>query len=637
MLIVQVCDFGVDGDAEYRLHAPSRQLGRFPGTTVVDCHFFHRRLPRLVEEADVVVLQFVNDWDLLALCSRRRAAGKLTIFEANDFFFDLQPWSPIAAQWQDRTVQELYRQLLVAADGVQTSTAELARRWRLFGATEVAVFPNQIVDFEELPKDIDRPLTIGWAGSPGHFADWYRMAPLLASWLSRRPEVRLAVMTHELAKSFFSLTPERYRFSPFGSLADYLKFLRSIDIGLAPVEPTDYNRCRSDVKFLEYASQGVVGIYSDLEPYRTSVVHGETGLLAASPTEMIDGLERLYGDRSLRERIRRRAYDEVRRNRRLEDHIGERRAWYESLQARRDASGIGAATPSGYHELRPEEPERVLMSALNDSDKAAAARRLDELLTREPNYLAASQQLGRIYNDLHDNRRALKTLQRAREAAPRNPRTENEIGRAWFGLDDPTRAREAVEESLRIEPRYLPAWQYLLRLLSIRRASDGPNRARQARELFPNCYTVAFLAAAVEPEAGAAAMALRCAVEELPALLSPQERPAALALLRQSIAALINRSPNEPELVVLLGKALEVFPESAWLAGELGAVFYRRGAFDQAFAMQARAFDIRRRARLYREEVPDPDDPAWPWQFADHLHRRQPVCSQPVEGETKPL
>jgi tetratricopeptide (TPR) repeat protein len=646
MLIVQVCDFGVDGDAEYRLHAPSRLLGRSPGTTVVDCHFFHRKLPRLVEEAEVVVLQFVNDWDLLALCSRRRAAGKLTIFEANDYFFDLQPWSPIAAQWHDPTVQELYRRLLRAADGVQTSTAELARRWRLFGATEVAVFPNQIVDFEELPNNADRPLTIGWAGSPGHFADWYRMAPLLSSWLAHRPEVRLAVMTHQLAKGFFSLPPDRYRFASFGSLTDYLNFLRSIDIGLAPLEPTDYNRCRSDVKFLEYASQGVVGIYSDLEPYRTSIVHGETGLLAKSPMEMIDGLEMLSHDRALCERIRRRAYDEVRRNRRLADHVGDRLSWYESLRSKltvpkiavpsiavheiavpevsvsRGAVGSVADARDGYHELRPEEPERTLMSALGDSNKADAARRLDELLAREPSYLVALQHQGRIYNDLHDNRRALEALHRAREAAPGNPRTENEIGRAWFGLDDALRAREAIEETLRIEPRYLPAWQYLLRLLSIRRASDGPTRARQARELFPSCYSIALLAAAIEPDAAAAAMALRCAVTALSTQVVPAQRSTVLAALRQSIAAIIKQSPTEAELVPLLRTAWEVFPESAWLAGEFGAVLYRCGEFDAAFEMQARAFDIRRRAQLYREEFPVADDPAWAWQFADHLHRR---------------
>ena len=43
MLIVQVCDFGDDGDARYRMHEPSRHLGRLAGVTVVDCHFSQRR------------------------------------------------------------------------------------------------------------------------------------------------------------------------------------------------------------------------------------------------------------------------------------------------------------------------------------------------------------------------------------------------------------------------------------------------------------------------------------------------------------------------------------------------------------------------------------------------------------------
>ena len=179
MLIVQVCHFESDGDAHYRLHEPSRHLARLPGVTTVDCHFAHRYLPDLARLADVLVLQFVNDWELISLVAERRARGKFTVFEANDDFFDLQPWSPIAARWQDRTVQELYLQLLVLADGVQTSTDSLARRWRDRGAKHVAVFNNHLSEVEPLPPIVDRPLTIGWAGSPGHFADWYHVVPVL--------------------------------------------------------------------------------------------------------------------------------------------------------------------------------------------------------------------------------------------------------------------------------------------------------------------------------------------------------------------------------------------------------------------------------------------------------------------------
>ena len=303
MLIVQVCDFGEDGDAFYRLHSPSRFLAKLDGITTVDLHFYHRHLPELLESADIVVLQFLDDWELLSLCKRRRAAGKITVFEANDYFFDIQPWNPIAKRWHDREVQQLYGYLLRYADGVQTSSQALAEEWRKRGAHNVAVFENHLTEVSPLPELQDRPFTVGWAGSPGHFADWFSVVPHLSAWMARNPDTRLAVMTNEVAKPFFELPPERYTFQQFGSLPSYLTFLRSIDVGLAPLLPSGYNRGRSDVKFLEYASQGVVGIYWDLEPYRQSVVDGRDGFLVSGPEEAIARLDRLKALTSSQSRL----------------------------------------------------------------------------------------------------------------------------------------------------------------------------------------------------------------------------------------------------------------------------------------------------------------------------------------------
>jgi hypothetical protein len=99
MLIVQVGDFGTDGDAHYRIHAPARFMGLIDGVVCVDVHFHHHLRPTLVEKADILVLQFFSDWDLIPLLRMRKKLGKITIFEANDFFFDLQPWNPIARSW----------------------------------------------------------------------------------------------------------------------------------------------------------------------------------------------------------------------------------------------------------------------------------------------------------------------------------------------------------------------------------------------------------------------------------------------------------------------------------------------------------------------------------------------------------
>src|SRR5580704_11081056 len=108
LLIVQICDFLDVGDGIYRFHGPSRQLSRFPGVVVADCALHHRLLPGLAEAADVLVLAGF-DWDMLPLLERRRLAGKISVFEANDFYYDLQSWNPLSARWLDRTLQDSFQ------------------------------------------------------------------------------------------------------------------------------------------------------------------------------------------------------------------------------------------------------------------------------------------------------------------------------------------------------------------------------------------------------------------------------------------------------------------------------------------------------------------------------------------------
>jgi hypothetical protein len=161
MRIVQLGDFGSDGDAVHRMVAPSKALGAMPGVEVVNCRVGAQAGRQLAADADVVVVQFHDDWDLLGLVQQRRDAGRVTVFEANDYFFDLQAWSPLRQAWSDRTVQELYVQLLRACDGVQTSSRWLAGQWRSRGAREVAVFDNHLGQVPPLPEVPVRPLTIG--------------------------------------------------------------------------------------------------------------------------------------------------------------------------------------------------------------------------------------------------------------------------------------------------------------------------------------------------------------------------------------------------------------------------------------------------------------------------------------------
>lgn len=625
MLIVQLCDFGTDGDARYRVHDPSRAMGRIPGVTSIDCHFFSRFLPELMEQADVLVLQFVKDWELTGICQRRRSAGRVTVFEANDFFFDLQPWNPIAPHWQDRTVQELYLQLLALADGVQTSSEELARRWRRLGARDVAVFPNHLTHVPPLPAVPERPLTVGWAGSPGHLADLYDVAPHLQRWLDANPDVRLAVMTSEPGRAFFRLPPERYHFEGFNSLEAYLRFLQRLDIGLAPLLPTDYNRCRSDVKFLEYASQGVAGIYADLEPYAGTVLEGETGLLYRTNEQLIQQLERLRTDRDLRLTIRQQGHAYVARERQLPDQVGARIDWYRRLlrtpavpRTLPQHVMTSAVREAGYLQLPPQEPEQTLRDALQLPTSAQAAPVLTQLTDRVPQFLPALQSLGRVLNDLRQHRPAMRVLERARVLQPDSARTLSEIGRAWYRLNDDANALATLRQAIDADPHFLPGWQYLLRMMAVNKDPGGPALARRAMELFPNCYPLALLGATTHPPSEVPAVLLDILNHAAPSL-GHNERGVALAAFREAILAAAKAAPPGTDLVPLLARAAEVFPESPRFASLYGDALLAAGRPREAHAQHARALDLRRRTAVVAEEFKADEPSPLAWQFAEHI------------------
>ena len=115
-------------------------------------------------------------------------------------------------------------------------------------------------------------------------------------------------MTEPAVRPILDLLPAgRVSFTPWGSLASYYRFLESIDIGIAPLAPTAYNRCVGDTRFVEYAAHGVLAVCADLEPYREVVRPGETGYLFADAAELETVLERALAEGEVRAAIPARA------------------------------------------------------------------------------------------------------------------------------------------------------------------------------------------------------------------------------------------------------------------------------------------------------------------------------------------
>ena len=76
------------------------------------------------------------------------------------------------------------------------------------------------------------------------------------------------------------------------------------DIGLAPMPETSFHRCKYFNKYVEYASFGIAGIYSNCEPYIYGIKDRENGLLVNNSTkDWVDAISELIENNDLRENI----------------------------------------------------------------------------------------------------------------------------------------------------------------------------------------------------------------------------------------------------------------------------------------------------------------------------------------------
>jgi len=299
-------------------------------------------------QADVLVLKNICDPDILPVISRRRRASQLTVYELADDICHIPPWNPVHFFYKDKENLLLFKRLAYCCDAMQFSVPELHRSYGYLNACSM-VFPNQISDVppERTPGDSGE-IVVGWGGSHGHLEDMAAISEPLMDWILSRRNVRLHLMCSSPIWQLFDRLPtQRKRRIETGSLQDYYGFLRGIDIGLAPLENTAFNRSRSDVKFLEYAIHTVAPVVKALAPYAGTVAHGVTGLLYKDAAGMVDVLNRLADDAPLVTRVARAARRYVIDERLQHAHSKGRIGFYRRALGALNGGGRGVGSSAG--------------------------------------------------------------------------------------------------------------------------------------------------------------------------------------------------------------------------------------------------------------------------------------------------
>ncbi len=220
-----------------------------------------------------------------------------------------------------------------AVHAIQTSTEPLAEVLRRQNS-EVMVFPNAVVRLPDARNhgSSDR-ITLFFAGL-NRENEWPPYLQALNA-VAARAGSRLNFQIVNDRGLFEALQTPYKSYTPLCDYETYQSLLSASEISFMPLLDTPFNRCKSDLKFIEAASHRVVALASPVV-YGGSIIDGQTGVLFRDGQELEQRLSRLVANPDIARGIGDSARSFVAKHRMLAYQVAQRSQWYHSLWARRD-------------------------------------------------------------------------------------------------------------------------------------------------------------------------------------------------------------------------------------------------------------------------------------------------------------
>jgi glycosyltransferase involved in cell wall biosynthesis len=219
-----------------------------------------------------------------------------------------------------------------AVHAVQTTTPVLADILREQNG-EVAVFPNGIRSLPNVANYVQRSYLTLFFGRINREQEWPPyMDALNAVAASAGGRLRFAVVRD--SGFFDALQTPHKAFFPTVDYATYMSILSQCELSFMPLSDTPFNRCKSDLAFIEAGACRIAALASP-SVYAESIQDGVTGVLFRDAAELRERLSALVENMDRARQIGDAARAWVGQHRMLAYQMASRVAWYRSLWARR--------------------------------------------------------------------------------------------------------------------------------------------------------------------------------------------------------------------------------------------------------------------------------------------------------------
>ena len=309
----------------YRVLNKAEQL-RKHGFEVKVVNLSDLQLSMAQNASHIIIYRSPISPELLRLCHLAKEYGKPVFFDIDDLVFDTvytdqlsytQGLDPVEKGNYDAGVRN-YGYMLENCDGAITSTNQLQEELKKYqskvllnrnlASDELISISSQFIKDYSQVSDI---VKIGYfSGSISHNENFELIKPAIKQLLTKYSNVQLHIV------GILDIPKDMKPFENQIVTHDYVDWdklpalISEVDINLAPLVDSIFNRAKSEIKWIEAALVKVPTVASKIGAFSDVVIDGETGLLATDD-QWFDKLEALVLSPDLRQKLAESAYREV--------------------------------------------------------------------------------------------------------------------------------------------------------------------------------------------------------------------------------------------------------------------------------------------------------------------------------------
>lgn len=282
---------------------------------------------QLLKIADISIWQLVGNNQALALLqTAKKGLNKKVITEIDDWLFDMPAYNVASNPYKPNSLAEkICMDQIDLSDALIVSTQYMIEHLKkIFPGKPMYLVPNSIdmpmwnkavpkktKEYEKAPGVI----RIGYTGCGNHSGDLELMKRPLLKLLEEFPN--LEFMTSVKFDCFEEVNNPRMKFlNHWVGMDHYPAEAKgwNMDIGIAPLRDNNFNRSKSNLRWLEYSTLRIPTVASKVYPFKKSITHGIDGIICNSELEWYEALKSLIVNEGKRVTMGNRAHKRVKRD-----------------------------------------------------------------------------------------------------------------------------------------------------------------------------------------------------------------------------------------------------------------------------------------------------------------------------------